>query len=990
MPINSFAIAHQVENHARTDSVIESCPYYVNSSFTLTHHRRPLTPSISQHNGLSHSKQDKNHNAAFLGDEFAETRLYDVPPVEDEDIRMAAFVSTNTGNDRTTAHAEENANMPDGFAPAVPLYENMVPTGLQQKPHQHPKAVKPMPIAVIPPFSDSCHLPGPSFDELMKNQKLTSTPPDSPEQNFAVEMDNVHCTYGKGKNAVSCSTDQLIDRLIDCSNDLFFILQYQALTNVTMKVSIAGIYGLLGPSGCGKTSLLRIIVGRKRVCSGQIKVFGKLPGHVDSFIPGPGVGYMPQELSLFPDFTTNETLLYFARIYRMHPEKVAGRIRFLLDFLDLKNKANQLVKNLSGGQQRRVSLAVALVHEPPLVILDEPTVGVDPMLRESIWNHLVHLTTIHGMTVLITTHYVEEANRANQIGLMRNGRLLIEASPACLLQKFDKLSLEGVFLHLCSMDEKKEIDLIQQRFHQQPVHESPSHVSVCSSYQNAHSIKYPLIKLNEAICDGGGGRRRRRGGSVANVVNREAHNWIPSFSNRLVHSNSYLPMISLTDTETSPESTTILSDFLNHDYPDPHHHHCSQHDQQEHLHHHQKKSQSYNDVASGFSTNSSTVILPVNGTPPSIDHEGATYCSTMRSDLKDHLRTNKNDRHLNRMKGLEETRKRQTEGWKNQCVDSTMRVNALVHKNLTRLRRNLPVLLFQFLLPSIEVILFSICIGSDPFDIPVAVHNQDQVGQLSHWYLRTIDNHTVRQIPHSNLNEALNAVRRGEAWAAIAIKPNFSVALTERHFLGLAADNFTIDRSNIYIFVDMTNQLIGYKLQRTFLEAFQTFSKQVLLSNGENPAIVELPIKIGKPIYGDRQPTFTEFMAPGVVLTIAFLAAVALTALAFVLERKEGLLERSMIAGVSSFEFLISHIVTQLLVILVQIALLLIFTFQVFDVPSRGPFLWVILLTLLQASCGMSYGLLISTLCESETAATMLALGSFYPNLLLSGTVWPL
>lgn len=124
-------------------------------------------------------------------------------------------------------------------------------------------------------------------------------------------------------------------------------------------------------------------------------------------------------------------------------------------------------------------------------------------------------------------------------------------------------------------------------------------------------------------------------------------------------------------------------------------------------------------------------------------------------------------------------------------------------------------------------------------------------------------------------------------------------------------------------------------------------------------------------------------MAPGVLLSIAFLAAVALTALAFVMERKEGLLERSLVAGVTSTEFMISHILTQLLVLTVQVALLLIFTFLVFDIPSRGPFFWVIVLTLLQGTCGMAFGLMISSLCEEENSATMLALGSFYPNLLL-------
>jgi huntingtin len=207
--------------------------------------------------------------------------------------------------------------------------------------------------------------------------------------------------------------------------------------------------------------------------------------------------------------------------------------------------------------------------------------------------------------------------------------------------------------------------------------------------------------------------------------------------------------------------------------------------------------------------------------------------------------------------------------------------------------------------------------------------------------------------------------------------------------MGGSADNDTIQFSAIHVHLDMTNQIIGYQLQRTLFDAWQSFSTAVSLQLGQNPEAFQLPVRFEAPVYGARDPSFTEFMAPGVLLSIAFLAAVALTALAFVMERKEGLLERSLVAGVSAYEFLFSHVLTQMLVLLVQIFLLLIFTFIVFEVPSEGPFIWVLLLTLLQGSCGMAYGLMISSLCKEENSATMLALGSFYPNLLLSGTVWP-
>lgn len=176
-------------------------------------------------------------------------------------------------------------------------------------------------------------------------------------------------------------------------------------------------------------------------------MLGGKPGTRGSGVPGKRVGYMPQEIALYAEFSIKETMMYFGWIFGMHTSEIIERLNFLLNFLDLPSE-NRLVKNLSGGQQRRVSFAVALMHDPELLILDEPTVGVDPLLRQSIWNHLVHITKAGQKTVIITTHYIEEARQAHTIGLMRSGRLLAEESPQTLLQMYRCVSLEDVFLKL--------------------------------------------------------------------------------------------------------------------------------------------------------------------------------------------------------------------------------------------------------------------------------------------------------------------------------------------------------------------------------------------------------------------------------------------------------------------------------------------------------------------------------------------------------------
>ncbi|KAM7294249.1 ABC transporter G family member 20 [Ixodes scapularis] len=244
---------------------------------------------------------------------------------------------------------------------------------------------------------------------------------------LAVDVRGLRISYGRGNNAV------------------------ETLRGIDLSLPEGKIYGLLGPSGCGKTTLLRCIVGRLKPRQGSVYVFGRRPGQAGGYIPGPGVGYMPQELTLYPEFSIHETLTYFGRLFRIEAHVLRERTTFLIRFLGLPEKG-RLVKNLSGGQKRRVSLAAALIHRPPLLILDEPTVGVDPLLRQSIWHYLITLTHREAISVIITTHYIEEARLANLVGLMRQGRMLAQASPDTLMHQHGMLTLEEVFLKLCMAD----------------------------------------------------------------------------------------------------------------------------------------------------------------------------------------------------------------------------------------------------------------------------------------------------------------------------------------------------------------------------------------------------------------------------------------------------------------------------------------------------------------------------------------------------------
>jgi ABC-2 type transport system ATP-binding protein len=197
---------------------------------------------------------------------------------------------------------------------------------------------------------------------------------------------------------------------------------------------------LLGPSGSGKTTLIRAIVGVQRNVSGTLTVLGMPAGSADLRSK---VGYVPQESSVYKDLTVRENLNYFAALDRAP----RARVMAVLGIVSLVDHADVLVGRLSGGERARVSLAASLLGSPALLVLDEPTVGLDPVLREELWSVFRRLAEA-GVTLLVSSHVMDEADRCQRLLLLREGKLLADATPAELRQRTGTDSLDEAFLRL--------------------------------------------------------------------------------------------------------------------------------------------------------------------------------------------------------------------------------------------------------------------------------------------------------------------------------------------------------------------------------------------------------------------------------------------------------------------------------------------------------------------------------------------------------------
>ena len=219
---------------------------------------------------------------------------------------------------------------------------------------------------------------------------------------------------------------------------------FKALNGVTLQVRQGEIYGLLGPNGAGKTTLIRLICGLLEAHAGTVTVLGQRMPNVAVLRH---IGYMTQQAALYPALSVEENVSFFAAI-----NCADGGVKEALELVQLYDRRSSVVATLSGGMRQRCSLACALVHRPELLLLDEPTVGIDPQLRVQFWDYFRRMAA-GGTTLIVSSHVMDEADRCQRLGLIQYGRLLAEGSPAEIRAQGGSQNLEQAFLALAGRRE---------------------------------------------------------------------------------------------------------------------------------------------------------------------------------------------------------------------------------------------------------------------------------------------------------------------------------------------------------------------------------------------------------------------------------------------------------------------------------------------------------------------------------------------------------
>ncbi|MHA1167807.1 MAG: ABC transporter ATP-binding protein [Candidatus Hodarchaeales archaeon] len=220
-----------------------------------------------------------------------------------------------------------------------------------------------------------------------------------------------------------------------------------AVDNLDLQIKKGEVFCLVGPNAAGKTTTIKLMLGIIKPEKGKLTVRGyRIPEEKKKLRRI--MGYLPQQRAIYDLLTCRENIEFFARAKGVPGDELESKVELMIDKLSLSDHQHKLVHELSGGTQQRTALAIAMVSSPKIAFLDEPTVGLDPVLRREFWDYFTEIATKQGTTILVTTHYLNEAAWADRVGVMRNGKIIANETPENLLEKTGQPNMEDMFFEL--------------------------------------------------------------------------------------------------------------------------------------------------------------------------------------------------------------------------------------------------------------------------------------------------------------------------------------------------------------------------------------------------------------------------------------------------------------------------------------------------------------------------------------------------------------
>jgi len=538
------------------------------------------------------------------------------------------------------------------------------------------------------------------------------------------------------------------------------------------------------------------------------------------------------ELALYDDCSVSENFRFYGTMACMTLEDIAVRQEWLLGFLELGHMSNRIVSSLSGGQKRRVSLAVSLLHSPELLILDEPTVGmlslsssssslsfgthrcvracvyacsrvgVDPLLRNRIWKYLRKLNQL-GTTIIITTHYIEEAAQADCVGLMRGGKLLEEGAPADLIAKYSVPTLEDVFLYLCKLSEVNAAAVAAQQAAgsgDAGANDAPLLTSRDSDSSEYASLSMPRLSPDDHIDidddererDHDHGRDYDENDLEAAVVFATPMASASSSVSASTSSSSYAT------TTTAPHTAVnlLMADS--------------------------SPARAVSPVPRSPSRSPSPALLrspspahrSVSPGPRSVS-PGPRSVSPGPRSVSPGPRMRKTGPSVSDEYEFTEHVQATPVHESAWIRKSAQHIGAICRRKCTQMMRNPRAFIFEFFLPVAQMFLFLVAIGNDPTGLPVVVVNHDvgfeigfghlrhsvNLGQQYTDHLRALDDHVLQVTEMEHLDAAVQLVRAGDAWTVVYIPESF----TSNLMMSLAGDHINTTDSQVVLYMDLSN-----------------------------------------------------------------------------------------------------------------------------------------------------------------------------------------